>query len=121
MRLKYNVVCEDNTQCKDENLKRTTDYVIPMLEHHIKTIDFEKYTKEEFSEFLEDFQETNPFDYRIVTTECYGLNGYGTIKEKVPEGEAWLIIHDKSHHCRIELKLKALFRSIKIDKLLEND
>ena len=117
MGLKYNVVCQNNTQCKDENLRRSTEYIIPMLEKFIKKIDFEKYTKEEFSLFLEDFEETNPFEFRIETIVCYGING----KEKVPEGEAWIIVHEKNHHCRIELKLKALFRSIKIDKLLEND
>jgi hypothetical protein len=114
MRLKYKVVCENNTQCKDENLRRSTEYIIPMLENFIKKIDFEEYTSDEFSLFLEDFQETNPFEFRIVTTEYFGRNG----KVKVPGGEAWIIVHEKNHHCRIELMLKALFRSIKIDKIL---
>ena len=107
----YRINTEENSQCRRDNLKRTTEILIPLVENYLDTVDFSEYTKEEFNKFLEDFKNGIPFEFEI-RHESYGSAG-------VPNDEIWLIIHNRvDHHCRIELKINSIFRNNKINDLL---
>lgn len=110
-KIQYNINTEENSQCRRDNLKRTTDILIPLVENYLDTVDFSEYTKEEFNKFLEDFRNGIPFEFGIQH-ESYG-------SAVVPTNEVWMIIHNKpNHQCRIELKINSIFRNNKIDDLL---
>lgn len=109
----YKIKTEENSQCRRDNFKRTTDILIPLIENYIDTVNFNVYTKEEFKIFLDNFKKGIPFEF-LILHESYG-------QDSIPSDEVWLIIHNEvNHKCRIEIKINSIFRSNKINDLLGN-
>lgn len=112
MEIIYNVVAEENSQCYTDNLKRTTEFIIPLMEDYISKVDFNKYTSSEFGDFLEEFKQSIIFNFGIFH-ESYG-------RYQIPNDEVWIIIHNKGdHQCRLEIKINSIFRIDKINKLFK--
>ena len=110
----YNIVTEENSQCRRDNLRRVTEVLIPAMENYLDTVDFNKYHIDEFSAFLEDFKNSLPLEFEIRTNSH--VNGI------IPKDEVWVIIHNRvNHYCRIELKINSIFRIKKIKDLLEDE
>jgi hypothetical protein len=111
----YNIVTEENSQCRRDNLINVTEVLIPAMENYLDTVNFDKYDKDEFSIFLEEFKQNLPFEFKLMT-DSYGSN------HKIPEDEVWMIIHNRpKHQCRLELKINSIFRIKKIQNLLDNE